>query len=47
MFMNVELMVDEKLIRGRCQNSRGRRAIPNRVFLPWILRGPDWYYEAT
>ena len=46
MFMNVELMVDEKLIRGDVRTP-GRRATPNRVFLPWILRGPDWYYEAT
>ena len=47
MFMNVELMVDEKLIRGDVRTPEGKMAIPNRVFLAWILRGPDWYYEAT
>ncbi len=42
MFINVELEVNHKLLRGDVRLPEGTGPFPVVCFLSWLLRGSDW-----
>lgn len=42
MFINVELEVNHKLLRGDVRLPEGTGTLPCGLFLSWLLRGSDW-----